>query len=136
MSLEPLDSSKPVAPVGPGRVERARQAVARIPAQAERTVADVVRLLAAVVARLRTPLLVLLTIPLVEGVALIAVSAVRGGADLPIACVLAVLAAIPAGGSLYDAGSCSRPCNRRTRRPPTSTPSSVLPTCWPGSGPT
>lgn len=78
-----------------GRLGQLRATVNRIPAQARQSTADVVRLLGAVVARLRVPLLVLVLVPLIEGVALIAVSAVRGGADFPIACVLAVLGAIP-----------------------------------------
>lgn len=77
------------------RARQVRNAVVRLPAQAQQAVSEVVRMLAAVVGRLRTPLLVAVLLPVAAGVLLVAVSAIRGGADLPIACVLAVVGVVP-----------------------------------------
>ena len=61
----------------------------------QKTVNDVVRLLAAVVSRLRLPLLVLAAAPVLPAVLLVAASAIRGGSDVPLAYVVAVLLLIP-----------------------------------------
>jgi len=92
----PVESSKRLDRSG-GPGSRIGALAQRVPAQAQQVVADVVRILAAVVGRLRTPLLVVLLLPVILGVLLVAVSAIRGGADLPIACVLALLAVVPSG---------------------------------------
>lgn len=65
--------------------------------QLQKTVADVIRLLAAVVARLRLPLLLVALAPVPPGVVLIIASAVRGGSDLPLAGVLVVVGLVPSG---------------------------------------
>ncbi len=78
-------------------VERARAVVVAIPAQAQKVVADVVRLLAAVVRRLRIPLLVIAAAPVLPALVLVVASAVRGGSDVPVACVVALLLLIPSG---------------------------------------
>ena len=76
---------------------RLRSAVVRLPAQVEQSVADVVRLLAAVVRRLRWPLLVIAAAPLLPAVVLVVASAIRGGGDVPLAYVVAALLLIPSG---------------------------------------
>lgn len=78
-------------------VARLRAAVVRVPAQVQHTVAEVVRLLAAVVRRLRVPLLVVAAAPLLPAAVLVVAAAVRGGADVPLAYVVAVLLLIPSG---------------------------------------
>ncbi len=62
------------------------------------TVADVVRLLAAVVDRLRTPLLIVALAPAVPGLILIVVSVLRGGPDVPWAFVVTGVGLVPSGG--------------------------------------
>lgn len=96
MTPGPVESSKRLDRSG-GPGSRIGALAQRVPAQAQQAVADVVRILAAVVGRLRSPLLVVLLLPVILGVLLVAVSAIRGGADLPIACVLALLAVVPSG---------------------------------------
>lgn len=76
---------------------RLRAAVVRVPAQAQKTVNDVVRMLAAVVRRLRLPLLIIAAAPLAPAVVLVIASAARGGSDVPLAYVLAALLLIPSG---------------------------------------
>lgn len=74
---------------------RLRAAAVRVPAQAQKLVGDVVRLLAAVVRRLRVPLLIIAAAPLLPAIVLVIASAVRGGADVPLAYVLAAVLLIP-----------------------------------------
>ena len=57
----------------------------------QQVLADVVRLLGAVVRRLRTPLLLLCLAPLAAGAALVAVTLWRGGSDVPLVLVLVLL---------------------------------------------
>lgn len=85
--LEPRDAAAP----------RLRAAVVRVPAQAQKTVTDVVRLLAAVVRRLRLPLLLIAATPLLPAVVLVIASAVRGGSDVPLAYVVAAVLLVPSG---------------------------------------
>ncbi len=94
---EPLDLSKPAGGKSRPVVRQVGGLAASLPTQVQHTTADVVRLLGAVIARLRLPLLVLCLLPPILGVLLVGVSAVRGGADLTIACVLLVLTAVPSG---------------------------------------
>jgi hypothetical protein len=61
----------------------------------QQVLGDVVRLLGAVVRRLRTPLLLVCLAPLVVGAALVAVTLWRGGPDVPLVLVLLVPAWIP-----------------------------------------
>lgn len=76
---------------------RLRAAVVRMPAQVQKTVTDVVRLLAAVVRRLRLPLLLIAAMPLLPAAVLVVASAVRGGSDVPLAIALAAVLLIPSG---------------------------------------
>jgi hypothetical protein len=85
--LEPRDARAP----------RLRAAVVRVPAQAQKTVTDVVRLLAAVVRRLRLPLLLIAATPLLPAAVLVVASAVRGGSDVPLAYVVVVVLLVPSG---------------------------------------
>ena len=78
-------------------VARLRAAAVRAPAQAQKVVADVVGLLAAVVGRLRRPLLIIAAAPLLPAAVLVIATAVRGGADVPLGYVVAVLLLIPSG---------------------------------------
>ena len=93
-TLEPRDAAPQLEVRDPAGVGL-RAAIARVPAQAQKTVNDVVRLLAAVVRRLRLPLLLVAAAPLLPAVVLIVASAVRGGSDVPLAYVVAVLLLIP-----------------------------------------
>lgn len=68
-----------------------------MPAQVQKTVTDVVRLLAAVVRRLRLPLLLIAAMPLLPAAVLVVASAVRGGSDVPLAIALAAVLLIPSG---------------------------------------
>jgi len=94
---EPLEVSKPTGGQPKPVVRRASSLAANVPTQVEQRISDVVRLLGAVVARLRLPLLALSSLPPILGLLLVGVSAVRGGADLTIACLLLILAALPSG---------------------------------------
>lgn len=76
---------------------RLRAAAVRLPAQAQKSVNDVVRLLAAVVRRLRVPLLVIAAAPLLPAAVLVIATAVRGGPDVPLGYVVAVLLLVPSG---------------------------------------
>ena len=93
-TLEPRDAAPQLEVRDPAGV-RLRAAIARVPAQAQKTVNDVVRLLATVVRRLRLPLLLIAMAPLLPAVVLVVASAVRGGSDVPLAYVVAVLLLIP-----------------------------------------
>ena len=92
-------SGPPARELEPGdpAVPRLRAAVVRIPAQAQQGVAEVVRLLAAVVRRLRWPLLLIAAAPLLPALVLVVASAIRGGADVPLAYVVAALMLVPSG---------------------------------------
>lgn len=77
---------------------RLRAAASRLPVQAEQTVGEVVRLLAAVVARLRVPLLVVAAAPVLPALVLVVATALRGGSDVPLAYLVAALLLVPSGG--------------------------------------
>lgn len=76
---------------------RAGAAAAGVQLQWQKTVADVIRLLAAVVARLRLPLLVVALAPVPPGLVLVVASAVQGGSDLALAGGLVVVGLVPSG---------------------------------------
>lgn len=77
--------------------DRVRAAAIRVPVQARKAVGDVVALLAAVVRRLRLPLLIIAAAPLLPAAVLVIAAAVRGGADVPLAYVVAALLLAPSG---------------------------------------
>lgn len=81
----------------PRRAAALRAAVVRVPARAQKSVSDVVRLLAAVVRRLRMPLLLIAALPLLPAAVLVIASAARGGPDVPLAYVVAAVLLIPSG---------------------------------------
>ena len=63
--------------------------------QIQKTVADVVRLLAAVIERLRLPLLILLLAPVLPALVLLIASVARGGSDVLLAFVLVAVGLVP-----------------------------------------
>ena len=93
-SLEKREERKPL-----GRVRTAVGSmpalVRKVPVQLQKTVADVVRLFAAIIEYLRTPLLILMLAPLLPGLVLLLASTAGGGSDVGPAFALVVVALLP-----------------------------------------
>jgi hypothetical protein len=94
-AVEVRDDSKPVA----GRLRTAASSIPvlarKAPIQLQKTVADVVRLFAAIIQYLRVPLLIVLLAPVLPGLVLLLASVARGGSDVPLAFVLVGIALVP-----------------------------------------
>jgi hypothetical protein len=67
----------------------------KLPAQAEKTVGDAVRLLSLIVEHFRLPLLLALLAPVLPALVLLLAAVARGGSDVPFAVVLVVVGLTP-----------------------------------------